>query len=97
MPLGLEDVSKYPQLFERLAQIDEPKWSTEDLKKLAGLNFIRVFKEVEKVRMKQWYSTSFVRVPPDVIQLCTPLLAYNSSYAQSIIYTQNKLNKLHPK
>jgi len=49
MPVGLEDVSKYPDLFDRLAQSDEPKWSTEDLKKLAGLNFIRVFKEVEKV------------------------------------------------
>jgi membrane dipeptidase len=52
MPVGLEDVSKYPNLFERLAQIDEPKWSKEDLKKLAGLNLIRVFKEVEKVRDK---------------------------------------------
>jgi membrane dipeptidase len=52
MPVGLEDVSKYPNLFERLAQIDEPKWSTKDLKKLAGLNLIRVFKEVEKVRIK---------------------------------------------
>jgi hypothetical protein len=34
--------------------------------------------------MKQWYSTVFVRVPPDVIyfQVCTPnLLVYNSSYA----------------
>jgi membrane dipeptidase len=49
MPEGLEDVSKYPDLFDRLAQIDEPRWSTEDLKKLAGLNLIRVFKEVEKV------------------------------------------------
>jgi membrane dipeptidase len=52
MPEGLEDVSKYPDLFDRLAQIDKPKWSTEDLKKLAGLNLIRVFKEVEKVREK---------------------------------------------
>jgi len=49
MPEGLEDVSKYPDLFDKLAQIDEPRWSAEDLKKLAGLNLIRVFKEVEKV------------------------------------------------
>jgi len=49
MPVGLEDVSKYPDLFDRLAKIDEPRWSTEDLKKLAGLNLIRVFKEAEKV------------------------------------------------
>jgi hypothetical protein len=41
--------------------------------------------------LRQWYSTSFVRVPPDVnyLQLCTPkLLLCNSSYAQSIIYSQ---------
>ena len=42
-------MSKYPDLFDKLAQIDEPRWSAEDLKKLAGLNLIRVFKEVEKV------------------------------------------------
>lgn len=51
-PEGLEDVSKYPDLFDRLRKPlpDEPHWSTNDLKKLAGLNLIRVFKEVEKVR-----------------------------------------------
>jgi hypothetical protein len=43
--------------------------------------------------LQQWYSTSFVRVPPDVIslKLFTPpppkLYVYNSSYTQSIIYT----------
>jgi hypothetical protein len=50
--------------------------------------------------LEQWYSTFFVCVPPDIIslQLCIPkLLVYNSSYTQSIIYIQNKLNKLHPK
>ncbi|XP_069702560.1 dipeptidase 1-like [Periplaneta americana] len=52
MPAGLEDVSKYPHLFDRLAAArpGEPKWTREDLKKLAGLNLIRVFKQVEKVR-----------------------------------------------
>lgn len=44
---GLEDVSTYPTLFAAL--IGTGKWSTEDLKKLAGLNFLRVMKEVEKV------------------------------------------------
>jgi len=48
MPKGLEDVSKYPYLFAELLQ--DPSWSEEDLKKLAGLNFLRVFKQVEKVR-----------------------------------------------
>lgn len=51
-PIGLEDVSKYPDLFDLLAEDDhgyEP-WNREDLQKLAGLNLIRVYKEVENVR-----------------------------------------------
>ena len=47
-PVGLEDVSKYPELFATL--LASGMWTMEDLKKLAGLNFIRVFKEVEKVK-----------------------------------------------
>lgn len=52
MPAGLEDVSKYPDLFDRLAESrpGEPTWTDEDLQKLAGLNLIRVLQEVEKVR-----------------------------------------------
>ncbi|CAL8087008.1 unnamed protein product [Orchesella dallaii] len=46
-PRGLEDVSKYPNLFSKL--IEDPRWSTEDLKKLAGKNFLRVFRRVEEV------------------------------------------------
>lgn len=51
-PIGLEDVSKYPVLFDLLAEDGhgyEP-WNREDLQKLAGLNLIRVYKEVENVR-----------------------------------------------
>lgn len=51
-PTGLEDVSKYPDLFDLLAENGhgyEP-WNREDLQKLAGLNLIRVYKEVEHVR-----------------------------------------------
>ena len=47
-PKGLEDTSKYPELFAAL--LTSGMWSYDDLKKLAGLNFLRVFKEVEKVR-----------------------------------------------
>lgn len=52
VPAGLEDVSKYPDLFDRLAESrpGEPTWTSEDLQKLAGLNLIRVLGEVEKVR-----------------------------------------------
>ncbi|KAH9510021.1 dipeptidase 1 (renal) [Bulinus truncatus] len=46
-PFGLEDVSKYPDLF---AELLRRGWSPEDLEKLAGKNLIRVFKEVEKVK-----------------------------------------------
>lgn len=52
MPIGLEDVSKYPALFDLLAEEGHgwTPWTAEELKKLAGLNFIRVFKQVEAVR-----------------------------------------------
>ncbi|XP_035702820.1 dipeptidase 1 isoform X2 [Folsomia candida] len=50
-PRGLEDVSKYPNLFAKL--LEDPKWTTEDLKKLAGNNFLRVLRRVEQVR-DQW-------------------------------------------
>lgn len=51
-PQGLEDVSKYPNLFDRLYQYrpGEPTWTREDLEKLAGRNLIRVFHAVEAVR-----------------------------------------------
>lgn len=52
VPEGLEDVSKYPALFERLYENHEgePEWSREDLEKLAGRNFIRVMTKTEAVR-----------------------------------------------
>lgn len=54
MPIGLEDVSKYPDLFDRLYENreGEPTWTREDLEKLAGRNFIRVFQAVEAVNIK---------------------------------------------
>lgn len=47
MPLGLEDVSKYPALFDALIANG---WSRDDLGKLAGENLLRVFQTVEDVR-----------------------------------------------
>ncbi|XP_063991292.1 dipeptidase 1-like isoform X1 [Diachasmimorpha longicaudata] len=51
-PKGLEDVSKYPNLFNRLydRRENEPEWSRTDLEKLAGRNLIRVFGAVEQAR-----------------------------------------------
>lgn len=47
-PKGLEDASKYPNLFKKL--LEDASWSVDDLKKLAGLNFLRVLRQVEQVR-----------------------------------------------
>lgn len=57
-PIGLEDVSKYPDLFARL--LEDPNWSPQDLSLLAGKNFLRVFESVENVR-DYWRSA---QVPP---------------------------------
>ena len=43
---GLEDVSKYPNLFAELARRG---WSDADLRKLAGENLLRVFAQAEAV------------------------------------------------
>jgi len=46
LPLGLEDVSTYPELF---AELFRRGYSEEDLKKIAGLNMLRVLKGAEEV------------------------------------------------
>jgi len=43
-PIGLEDVSTYPQLF---AELIRRGWTDADLKKLAGLNMLRVIRANE--------------------------------------------------
>ena len=48
VPEGLEDVSKYANLFSSL--YGSGNWTLLDLKKLAGLNFLRVWKDVEQVK-----------------------------------------------
>jgi membrane dipeptidase len=45
-PQGLEDVSKYPAL---TAELLRRQWSDEDVKKLLGLNVLRVLKQAEAV------------------------------------------------
>ncbi len=44
VPQGLEDVSKFPQLF---AELIRRGWSDGDLKKLAGQNLLRAFRAAE--------------------------------------------------
>jgi len=50
VPVGLEDVSKYPELFAALIEDGEFEWTDEDLAKVAGVNLINTFKAVEEVR-----------------------------------------------
>jgi len=45
-PAGLEDVSKYPTL---IAELLKRGYSAEDVRKVAGLNLLRVMREAEKV------------------------------------------------
>ena len=44
--MGLEDVSKYPNLF---AELIRRGYSDEDVVKISRLNILRVFRAVEKV------------------------------------------------
>ena len=46
--MGLEDVSKYPNLF---AELIRRGYSDEDVAKISRLNFLRVFRAVEKVQL----------------------------------------------
>ena len=49
VPKGLEDVSKYPALF---AELIRRGYSDDEVVKVARLNLIRVFQDVEEVRME---------------------------------------------
>ncbi|KAF0293539.1 Dipeptidase 1 [Amphibalanus amphitrite] len=48
VPEGLEDPSKYPHLVAEL--LGRPGWSEADVRKVVGLNFLRVLRKVEQVR-----------------------------------------------
>jgi membrane dipeptidase len=45
-PVGLEDVSKYPELF---AELIRRSWNDADLRKLAGENLLRTFAKAETI------------------------------------------------
>ncbi|TVQ00623.1 MAG: membrane dipeptidase [Balneolaceae bacterium] len=49
LPLGLEDVSTYPDLF---AELLKRGYSAEDLRKIAGLNMLRVMRDAEEVSLQ---------------------------------------------
>ncbi|HEV2843237.1 MAG TPA: dipeptidase [Thermoanaerobaculia bacterium] len=49
VPVGLEGVDDYPDL---LAELMRRGWKDEEIRKLAGLNVLRVFREAEKVSQR---------------------------------------------
>ncbi|KAL0894768.1 hypothetical protein ABMA27_013299 [Loxostege sticticalis] len=71
-PQGLEDVSSYPLLFAELMEVG---WSIEELRKLAGLNLLRVLSAAERVarELASAQVLPFEDVPP------RPLDAHNCS------------------
>lgn len=69
----MEDVSKYPDLFDLLGTRG---WSAEELRKLAGSNLIRVFKAVEATR-----DSLASTLPYDVPIPYEDLLATNETFS----------------
>ena len=55
VPAGLEDVGKFPDL---IAELLRRGWTEADVKKLAGLNVLRVLREAEQVAGRQSSSTA---------------------------------------
>jgi membrane dipeptidase len=53
MPVDLEDVSKYPNLFAALL---EDGWTDEELGKIASGNILRVLEANEKVNIIQSFA-----------------------------------------
>jgi len=49
MVYGLQDVTRYPYLF---AELLRRGYSDEDIKKIAGLNFLRAMRQMEQVAEK---------------------------------------------
>merc|ERR1719187_1758142 len=50
VPVDVQDVSKYPEVFAALIEDGEFEWTDEELAKLSGLNLINTFRAVEEVR-----------------------------------------------
>ena len=51
LPIGLEDVSKYPDIFAALIEDDEFEWTDEDLAKLANQNLLNTFRSESDIHI----------------------------------------------
>jgi hypothetical protein len=67
--VGLEDVSRYPYLLAELARTQG--WTMNQLEKLAGRNFLRVFRKAEKV--KYWKALGSEKSARSIPLLYSPL------------------------
>jgi membrane dipeptidase len=63
--VGLEDVSRFPDL---LAELLERGYSDEDIRKLVGLNFLRVMREAEAVsqRLREEHAPYVGTISPEI-------------------------------
>ena len=71
VPVGLEDVSRFPDL---IAELLERGYSDEDIRKLAGLNFLRVMHEAEAVseRLRLEHGPYVGTISPEVPDEAAP-------------------------
>uniref|UniRef100_A0A8D2IUQ3 Dipeptidase n=1 Tax=Varanus komodoensis TaxID=61221 RepID=A0A8D2IUQ3_VARKO len=88
-PEGLEDVSKYPAL---IAELLRRGWSEEELKGILRENFLRVFREVEKVI---FLKNAFGAI---LDGLGAPLLTHSvSMFAGSVMHLNTQVQHvIHP-
>jgi len=49
VPVGLEDVSTFPDL---IAELLQRGWTDQDVQKVAGLNVLRVLREAERIAVE---------------------------------------------
>ncbi|XP_051884260.1 dipeptidase 1-like [Pristis pectinata] len=78
-PIGLEDVSKYPDL---IAELLLRNWTENNIKKLLGLNILQVFKKAEEVskQLQKTKKPSNDVISQDKVQsVCRTFLGYPSA------------------
>jgi hypothetical protein len=83
LPRGLEDVSRYPYLLAEL--MADARWTDEDIKKVAGLNFLRVFGKVEKVRIFNTFSSKQRSSIQSYLYLGTQLVKNGCTYCKKYL------------
>lgn len=78
--MGLEDVSKYPDL---IAELLRRQWTEAEVRGALAKNLLRVFEEVEKVRTG-WPPMSFLTLPACLCQSTQPSLPRSATTAAKL-------------